>query len=78
VLPGRTEPDRLYELMAAEQVTLAAAVPTVWLTLLDYMDSKGLRFDRCALPWWPDPSRRAPWSRPSRAATASKSRNAGA
>ena len=45
VLPGRNfEPDRLYELMAAEQVTLAAAVPTVWLTLLDYMDSKGLRF----------------------------------
>ena len=45
VLPGRNfEPDRLYELMAAEQVTLAAAVPTVWLTLLDYMDGKGLRF----------------------------------
>src|SRR5260370_8081728 len=45
VLPGRNfEPDRLYELMAAEQVTLAAAVPTVGLTLLDYMDSKGLRF----------------------------------
>jgi acyl-CoA synthetase (AMP-forming)/AMP-acid ligase II len=45
VLPGRNfEPDRLYELMAAELVTLAAAVPTVWLTLLDYMDGKGLRF----------------------------------
>ena len=45
VLPGRNfEPDKLYELMAAEQVTLAAAVPTVWLTLLDYMEGKGLRF----------------------------------
>jgi fatty-acyl-CoA synthase len=45
VLPGRSfEPDKLYELMASEQVTLAAAVPTVWLTLLDYMDGKGLRF----------------------------------
>src|SRR5260370_1307081 len=45
VLPGRNfEPDKLYELMAAEQATLAPAVPTVWLTLLDYMDSKGLRF----------------------------------
>jgi len=45
VLPGRNfEPDKLYELMASEQVTLAAAVPTVWLTLLDYMDGKGLRF----------------------------------
>ena len=45
VLPGRNfEPDGLYELMAAEQVTLAAAVPTVWLTLLDHMDGKGLRF----------------------------------
>src|SRR6266852_5714496 len=30
VLPGRNfEPDKLYELMASEQVTLAAAVPTV-------------------------------------------------
>ena len=46
VLPGRNfEPDKLYELMADEQVTLAAAVPTVWLTLLDYMDGKGLRFE---------------------------------
>ena len=46
VLPGRNfEPDKLYELMAGEQVTLAAAVPTVWLTLLDYMEGKGLRFE---------------------------------
>jgi fatty-acyl-CoA synthase len=46
VLPGRNfEPDKIYELMADEQVTLAAAVPTVWLTLLDYMEGKGLRFE---------------------------------
>src|SRR5258708_2149249 len=45
VLPGRNfEPDKLCELMLAEQVTLAAAVPTVWLTLLDYMEGKGLGF----------------------------------
>src|SRR5260221_9055762 len=45
VLPGRNfEPDKLCELMLAEEVTLAAAVPTVWLTLLDYMEGKGLGF----------------------------------
>ncbi|MCW5744600.1 MAG: long-chain fatty acid--CoA ligase [Alphaproteobacteria bacterium] len=44
VLPGRNfEPEKLYEIMAGEGVTLAAAVPTVWLTLLDFMDGKGLR-----------------------------------
>ncbi len=44
VLPGRNfEPDRLYELMAAEGVTVAACVPTVWLALVDHLDRHGLR-----------------------------------
>jgi len=46
VLPGRNfEPDKLYQLMAAEKVTIAAAVPTVWLSLVDYMNGKGLRLE---------------------------------
>jgi acyl-CoA synthetase (AMP-forming)/AMP-acid ligase II len=44
VLPGRNfEPDKLYEIMAAEEVTMAACVPTVWLTLVDYLDRNGLK-----------------------------------
>ena len=44
VLPGRNfEPDKLYEIMAAEKVTMAACVPTVWLTLVDYLDRNGLK-----------------------------------
>jgi fatty-acyl-CoA synthase len=44
VLPGRNfEPDKLYEIMLAEGVTIAACVPTVWLTLVDYLDRNGLR-----------------------------------
>jgi fatty-acyl-CoA synthase len=44
VLPGRNfEADKLYELMAAEQVTMAACVPTVWMTLVDHLDRQGLR-----------------------------------
>ena len=43
VLPGRNfEPDKLYEIMAAERVTVAACVPTVWLTLVDHLERKGL------------------------------------
>ncbi len=42
VLPGRNfEPDKLLELINSEGVTLAAAVPTVWLTLLDHVDKTG-------------------------------------
>ena len=42
VLPGRNfEPDKLLELINAEGVTIAAAVPTVWLTLLDHIDKNG-------------------------------------
>ena len=44
VLPGRNfEPDKLYELMAAERVTMAACVPTVWMTLVDHLDRNGLK-----------------------------------
>jgi 3-(methylthio)propionyl---CoA ligase len=44
VLPGRNfEPDKLYEIMAAERVTMAACVPTVWLTLVDYLDRNDLK-----------------------------------
>jgi 3-(methylthio)propionyl---CoA ligase len=44
VLPGRNfEPGKLYELMAAERVTMAACVPTVWITLVDHLDRNNLR-----------------------------------
>src|SRR5215510_8825813 len=44
VLPGRNfEADKLYELMAAERVTMAACVPTVWITLVDHLDRNGLK-----------------------------------
>jgi len=44
VLPGRSfEPAQIFELMAAEKVTIAAAVPTIWLGLVDYMTREGRR-----------------------------------
>ena len=44
VLPGRNfEPDKLYELMAGERVTMAACVPTVWITLVDHLDRNNLK-----------------------------------
>ena len=47
VLPGRNfEPDKLHELMAAEGVTLAACVPTVWTILVDHMRT-GTGSPRC-------------------------------
>jgi acyl-CoA synthetase (AMP-forming)/AMP-acid ligase II len=43
VLPGRHfEPERLQQLIAAEGVTVAAAVPTVWLSLVEFAIGKGL------------------------------------
>ena len=43
VLPGRNfEPDKLHEIMAAEGVTAAACVPTVWLALVDHLERNGL------------------------------------
>jgi 3-(methylthio)propionyl---CoA ligase len=45
VLPGpRLDGASLYELMESEQVTMSAGVPTVWLALLQHVDSLGLRF----------------------------------
>ena len=44
MLPGRNfEPDKLYELMASERVTMAACVPTVWMTLVDHLDRNSLK-----------------------------------
>ena len=43
VLPGRHfEADKLHEIMAQEQVTVGACVPTVWLTLVDHLERNGL------------------------------------
>jgi len=45
VLPGRNyEPDRLYELLEGERVTLTCGVPTFWLILLDWLERTGKRF----------------------------------
>ena len=40
VLPGRNlQPEALLDLMAAEQVTFSAAVPTVWMAILNALES---------------------------------------
>jgi fatty-acyl-CoA synthase len=45
VLPGpQLDGKSLHDLFEAEGVTLAAGVPTVWLGLLDYVQSNDLRF----------------------------------
>src|SRR5260370_9451373 len=45
VLPGRNyEPDKLYELIESERMTLTAGVPTFWLILADWMDRNGKKF----------------------------------
>jgi acyl-CoA synthetase (AMP-forming)/AMP-acid ligase II len=47
VMPGRNfEPDKLFEIMEQEEVTVAAGVPTIWLTLLDHMEQKGLKLPK--------------------------------
>ena len=48
VLPGPKMGDgeALYELMDAEDVSLALGVPTVWLALLQYTESAGKRLDK--------------------------------
>ena len=44
VLPGdRLDGQSLYELIEAEQVDFTAAVPTVWLALLEYLEQERLR-----------------------------------
>jgi acyl-CoA synthetase (AMP-forming)/AMP-acid ligase II len=45
VLPGpRLDGAGLYELMEAEQVTVGAGVPTVWLALVQHLEQHDLRF----------------------------------
>lgn len=45
VLPGaRMDGEALYDLMEAEQVTLSAGVPTIWMMLLKYMKQNGKQF----------------------------------
>ncbi len=45
VLPGRDyEPEKLYELMEGEAVTLCYGVPTIWMILLNHMRATGKRF----------------------------------
>ena len=49
VLPGpRLDGAALYELMEAEQVTVSAGVPTVWLALLQHLEQHDLRFGPCS------------------------------
>ncbi len=45
VLPGRHyEPEKLYELIEGEGVTITAGVPSFWLILLDWLQRHGRRF----------------------------------
>ncbi|HOA92480.1 MAG TPA: long-chain fatty acid--CoA ligase [Quisquiliibacterium sp.] len=45
VLPGRNyEPDKLYELLEGERVTLTCGVPTFWLILTEWLDRTGRKF----------------------------------
>jgi len=42
VLPGRNyEPAMLYELLDGERVTITCGVPTMWLSLTDWMEREG-------------------------------------
>jgi fatty-acyl-CoA synthase len=46
VLPGpHLDPTSLLDLMAAERVTLAAGVPTIWLGILAHLDQEPKRWD---------------------------------
>jgi fatty-acyl-CoA synthase len=45
VLPGRNyEPDKLYELLEGEGVTLTCGVPTFWLILTEWLQRHGMTF----------------------------------
>ena len=45
VLPGRNyEPDKLFELIESEGVTITAGVPSFWLILLDWLGRTGNKF----------------------------------
>jgi len=50
VLPGRNyEPDKLYELIEAEGVTITCGVPTMWIILTDWLDRTNKRFSSLRL-----------------------------
>jgi len=45
VLPGRNyEPDKLYEMIEGEGVTITCGVPTMWIILTDWLDRTNKRF----------------------------------
>ena len=45
VLPGpRLDGPSLHELMEGEQVTISAGVPTIWMGLIQHVETNGLRF----------------------------------
>jgi acyl-CoA synthetase (AMP-forming)/AMP-acid ligase II len=50
VLPGRSyEPDRLYELIEGEAVTITCGVPSMWIILTEWLDRTGQRFSKLRL-----------------------------
>ena len=68
VLPGRNyEPEKLYELLEGEKVTITCGVPSFWLILTDWLDRTGKRFsklrvtlvERLGAPAQPDREARA-------------------
>ncbi len=47
VLPGRNyEPDKLYELLEGEGVTITCGVPSFWLILIDWLDRNQKKFSK--------------------------------
>jgi acyl-CoA synthetase (AMP-forming)/AMP-acid ligase II len=50
VLPGRNyEPQKLYELIEEEGVTITCGVPTMWIILTDWLDRTNQRFSKLRL-----------------------------
>jgi acyl-CoA synthetase (AMP-forming)/AMP-acid ligase II len=50
VLTGRNyEPEKLYELIEGEQVTITCGVPTMWILLTDWLDRTNKRFSTLRL-----------------------------
>jgi 3-(methylthio)propionyl---CoA ligase len=50
VFPGRNyEPEKLYELLEGEGVTITAGVPTFWLILTDWLERNGKKFSTLRL-----------------------------
>ncbi len=50
VLPGRNyEPEKLYELLEGESVTITCGVPTLWIILLDWLERTGHKFSHLRL-----------------------------